>query len=118
MQSTKKDLVKLWANADKRKEFLKNYKEWGDVWLTVPELGLSYYKYDLPGKGHIITMEYSRHNPYPRPGDEPLQTITVYYLWESEFFNPSPSSEYTITDRLKQLKLELQTKLRADKPEQ
>ena len=113
MQKTKKELVALWMNGDKRKEFAKNYKEWG-VWLTVPELGLTYYRYDLPDGARILAMEYTRINPYPASGDGKLQTITVYYLWEGEHFIPSSASEYFITDRLKNLKVTLQNELRAE----
>ena len=111
MQWTKKELVQLWMNTDKRRDFLKNYKEWG-IWLTVPELGLEYYKYELPDGSRILVMEYRRPNPYPRSNEESLQTFTIYYLWDSEYFNPCPSSEYTLTDLFKKLKAEYQKELR------
>jgi hypothetical protein len=113
MECTKNELIKLWVNSDKRREFLKTYKEWG-VWLTVQELGLTYYKYELPDGCRILAMEYQRENPYPVSGDGERQTITVYYLWEGELFTPSPASEYTITDKLKNLKTAMQKELRAE----
>jgi hypothetical protein len=113
MQSTNQELVKLWANADKRSAFLKSYKNWG-CWLTVPELGLTYYRYDLPNNARILVMEYQRLNPYPINGEGKIQTLSVYYLWEGEHFVPSPASEYQITNRLKELKMELQKELCAE----
>ena len=115
MQWTKQELVQLWMNGDKRKEFAKNYKAWG-IWLTVPELGQTYYRYDLPDGGRILAMEYQRINPYPASGEGELQTITIYYLWDGEYFSPSSASEYFITDRLKNLKVTLQKELRAEQP--
>ena len=114
MQWTKNELVKRWANGDKRREFLKNYKEWG-VWLTVPELGQTYYKYELPdGSGRFLAMEYRRENPYQLSGEEKVQTITIYYLWDGEYFAPNFASEYILTDRLKTLKMALQKELKAE----
>ncbi len=65
---TNVELIRLWANDEKRRAFLANYKEWG-VWLNITELGLVYYKYDLP-KGHcILAMEYKREDLYSPTSD-------------------------------------------------
>jgi len=116
MQHTNRELVKLWGNGEKRREFLTNYKDWG-VWLTVPELGQTYYKYELPESGRILAMEYRRNNPYPLADEEKVQTITIYYLWDGEHFIPNSASEYTITDRLKNLKTTMQKEIRASESE-
>jgi len=103
MEWTNQELTRLWANTEKRKGFLANYKEWG-VWITVSELGLTYYKYELPKDGgRILAMEYQRQNPYPRDDENLIQTIVVYYLWEGEYFIPNTAGEYFIIDRLKKL---------------
>jgi hypothetical protein len=47
MRTTNQELVRLWANAEKRKAFLADYTKWG-VWLTIPEIELTYYQYELP----------------------------------------------------------------------
>jgi hypothetical protein len=112
MQQTNQELVLLWANTDKRKAFLANYKNWGS-WLTVQELGLTYYRYDLPKGEKILVMEYQRRNPYPIANEESLQTVVVYYLWDGAFFIPNPAGEYFITDKLKNLKVEMQKDIRA-----
>ena len=112
MERTNKELVELWKNDAKRKEFLKNYREWG-VWITTPELGLTYYKYELPEGGKILAMEYQRENTYRMGGDGKYQTITLYYLWTGELFVPNTSNEYSITDVLKRLKVAMQKEFRA-----
>jgi hypothetical protein len=117
MQWTKEELIKLWTNNDKRKEFLKNYEEWG-VWLTVAELGLTYYQYTLPDdSGRILAMAYKRPNPYTRSDEDALQTAVIYYVWEGEHFIPSPASEYEIVDRLKKLKAAMQAEIRTESSE-
>ena len=113
MQWTKKELMQLWTNTEKRREFLKNYKEWG-VWITVPELGQTYYKYELPDGTRILAMEYQRQRPYPASGEETLHTVTMYYLWEGKYFIPVSASEYLITDLLKRLKVSIQKELRSE----
>ena len=117
MQHTKSELIKLWGNGDKRREFLKNYKDW-ENWLTVPELGQTYYKYELPdGSGRFLAMEYQRINSYPIADEGKVQTITVYYLWDGEYFIPNSVSEYALTDRLKNLKTAMQKELRSETSE-
>jgi len=117
MQWTNEELVKLWTNNDKRREFLKNYKEWG-VWLAVPELGLTYYQYALSDGSKILAMEYQRKNSYPLSGEGELQTIAVYYLWDGEHFIPNSASEWEITDRMKKLKTAMQAEFRGGKGEE
>jgi len=108
-----KELVKLWANNDKRREFIRNHRTWG-VWFMVSELGLTYFKYELPDGGKILAMEYQRENPYPRADEGKVQTCTNYYLWDGEYFIPSPASEYLLIDRLKNLKTTMQKEFRAN----
>ena len=36
---TKQELVKLWANDQKRKSFINDYKVWG-IWFSQPQLNL------------------------------------------------------------------------------
>ena len=47
----------LLKNKTQREEFLNNYKEWG-VWLTVPELEMTYYRKVLPNGTQLIASEY------------------------------------------------------------
>jgi hypothetical protein len=56
---TDEQIVKLWKNDSTRKAWLDAYMDWG-VWLETPELGLKYYKYELPDGQRIIACEYNR----------------------------------------------------------
>ena len=110
---TVQDLMKLWANDAKRKEFVKNYKAWG-VWFPQPELGLTYYKYDLPGGGRIIAMEYmDEPNYYERQkGITENVPRAKYFLQTEELFDPSFASESSITSKLRDVKEDLRQKNR------
>jgi len=55
-----------------------------------------------------------RVNPHPVSGEDELQTVTVYYLWDGEHIVPNPAGEYFIADRLKTLKMRLQSELRSE----
>ena len=112
MEQRNKELVELWKNDDRRREFLKNYKEWG-VWITTPELGLTYYKYELPEGSKILAMEYQRENSYLVGDEGKYQTVTTYYLWTGELFVPHFSNESSIVDCLKRLKVDMHKELRA-----
>jgi hypothetical protein len=120
--STNQELVKLWANDQKRKAFINDYKSWG-VWLTQPELDLTYYKYDLPGcmgeqdakhptspgGSRIIVMENLR-SPYSsekkKDDNTPIVCIS-FYLQTGDYFNPSKSSDSYIAEHLKEIKAKL-----------
>ena len=107
---TDQELLTLWANDQKRREFVKNYNVWGE-WFTQPELDLTFYKYDLPGGGRLIAMEYLRE-PYANErqnGSEEAVTNHKFYLQRGQHFNPSAASEYEIADRLKDIKGTLHT---------
>jgi len=104
-------LINLWSNNDKRRAFLKSYEEWG-VWLTVPELGLTYYQYALPNNGgRILAMSYQSPNPYRQHDGKELHTSVLYYFWDGEHFIPSPAGEWEITNRLKVQKALLEAEL-------
>ena len=99
-QRAKRELAQRWGNNGKRREFLHSYSEWG-VWITVPELGLTYYKYELPDSSRLLAMEYQRENSYPFYGEDGVKTLTTYFLWDGEYFSPNAASERTIIERLK-----------------
>lgn len=44
-------------NNDQRKEWLRNYKEWG-IWYTDEHIGVRYYKYDFENGARIVVEEY------------------------------------------------------------
>lgn len=102
---TTQELLELWANNEKRREFVNNYKAW-DVWITQPELGLTYYKYELPDGKKLIAMEYLREpNSWDTDaGHDETIVNTNFYIWKGRHFNPAPASEYEMADCLKNLK--------------
>lgn len=102
---TDQELLKLWSNDQKRREFVQNYSVWG-VWFTQPELELTFYKYDLPGGGRVIAMEYPREPYYNETPDRNGDAVTgrKFYLQCGKYFNPSAVSESVIAGRLKEIK--------------
>jgi len=46
------------SNYENRKTFLNSYRDWGDLWLSMPELDLAYYKFELPNGETIIAEEH------------------------------------------------------------
>jgi len=106
MTYSNEDLLKLWSNSKKRREFVNGYKTWG-VYLTVPELDLTFYKYDLPDGSKLIVMEYRQENYYPRDDQPKWHTGTREYLQKSEYFMPDAASGHQIEDHLKTLKQEI-----------
>jgi hypothetical protein len=96
----------MWSNDQKRREFVKDFKPWG-VWFIQPELGLTFYKYDLPDGNRIIAMEYVREPYYYEESKGDVITCCRLYLQKEKYFNPSPVSEYVIADHLKELKVKL-----------
>jgi hypothetical protein len=108
---TKEEYIKLWANDEKRRAFLKNYKSWG-VWLTVPELDLVFYRHELPNGVKILAMEYQQKdwNPYRSNKVDHFTEIRLY-LWEYEKFMPNQSNEHFIAEYLLNLKKEYQNEI-------
>ncbi len=56
---TTQEYIKHFSNDEKRKAFIADHRSWG-VWFTQPELGLTYYKHDLPDGARIVVEEYFR----------------------------------------------------------
>ncbi len=103
------EYIKLFTNDEKRRAFIAGYKEWG-VWITQPELGLTYYKHDLPDGSRIIVMEHLR-KPYHGEGQDAL--MSRFHLQKSdEYFNPNATGEFGIADHLKELKAKLAAELK------
>lgn len=49
----------LFKNNDQRKEWLRNYQDWG-LWYEDKNIGARYYKYDFDNGAHLIVEEYTR----------------------------------------------------------
>ena len=65
MKLTEADVVAL-PNKEKREAVLKAWKEW-PVWASVPEIGLTVHKLDLPGGG-AFTASWYEGDKYVRSG--------------------------------------------------
>ena len=49
----------VFRNNDQRKEWLRNYQEWG-IWYEDKNIGARYYKYDFGNGARLIAEEYTR----------------------------------------------------------
>ena len=105
--SDTKNLVKAWGNHKMRQEFLMAYKDWG-VWITTPELDISYYRYALPDGAIIIAMEHKQRDYIGYKSGYGWKTSVSYYFQKpSEPFSPSVRSIWEIADILKDAKASL-----------
>lgn len=50
-------------NADQRKEWLKNYKDWG-LWYRDENIDVNYYKFDFTDGSRLIVAEYPQRHSY------------------------------------------------------
>lgn len=50
-------------NTDQRKEWLKNYKEWG-LWYRDENIDVNYYKYDFEDGSRLVVAEYPQRRNY------------------------------------------------------
>ena len=105
---TDQELVRLWVNDTKRREFIRDYKSWG-IWFFQPGLGLTFFKYDLPGGNQIIVMEYQRESYKNESSKNSSDTVTCQklYLQIGKHFTPHSVSESVIAEQLKSIKTNL-----------
>ena len=82
--------LQIMRNNDQRKEWLRNYKNWG-LWYTDNHTGVSYYKYDFENGARLIVEEY--------PPD-PVRKTKWYTPEESYYMHlvggPEPNRKYGI----------------------
>jgi hypothetical protein len=110
---TTQDYINLFSNDQKRRAFIADYQTWG-VWITQPELGLTYYKHDLPDGARIIVMEHLR-TPYTSENNGEDVLMSRFHLQKSgQFFNPTATGEFGIADHLKELKAKLVKELKGN----
>lgn len=109
--SDNNNLIKLWGNDKKRQAFLKAYREWG-AWFTTPELGLIWYRYQLPGETTIIAMEYEHEVFAGYPNNYKMEITVRYYVQKKDkLFSPEARSSISVVaDLLKGAKLDLMNK--------
>lgn len=100
-------------NNDQRKEWLRNYKEWG-LWYTDEHIGARYYKYDFENGTRLIAEEYdpepARNSPWApyEPyymhlvgGPEPERNNGIPKWTYHSKYNKYPNSETELVEFLK-----------------
>lgn len=92
------------SNNDKRKEFLKGFREWL-IWFEVPEANETYYRYNLPDGSSIVICEYRTWMEWKeRYADEnPDSLRTKLYLLKPayHYLHDCETNESTIVEHLK-----------------
>ena len=102
-------------NNDQRKEWLRNYKEWG-LWYTDEHIGARYYKYDFENGTRLIVEEYDpepvRNSPWApyEPyymhlvgGPEPERNNGIPKWTYHSKYNRHPNSETELVEFLKEV---------------
>lgn len=102
-------------NNDQRKEWLRNYKEWG-LWYTDEHIGARYYKYDFENGTRLIVEEYDpepvRNSPWApyEPyymhlvgGPEPERNNGIPKWTYHSKYNKYPNNETELAEFLKEV---------------
>ena len=100
-------------NNDQRKEWLRNYKEWG-MWYTDEHIGARYYKYDFENGTRLIVEEYDPEPVHNSPwapnepyymhlvgGPEPERNNGIPKWTYHSKYNKYPNSETELVEFLK-----------------
>lgn len=94
------------SNNTKRKEFLQGFHNWL-VWLNIPEIDETYYRYNLPDGSSIVACEYKVWQEWRAKyeNENPETTGVRWYLLEKGYhhFNDCKSSESQIVEKLKEI---------------
>ncbi len=98
-ESKDKCTTTILANLKQRQEWLGNYRAWG-AWLRVPQLGMTYYRYDFGNGDSVIVTEVERKNSvYNVKGYDTLYHLLVKEGYRSDF-HPGGNAASEITDYL------------------
>jgi hypothetical protein len=106
----------IMKNNDQRKEWLRNYKNWG-LWYTDNHTGVKYYKYDFENGACLIVEEYEKE-PLPENswyvpeepyymhligGPEPDRKGEIPKWTYHSKYNKYPNSETELVEFLKEI---------------
>ena len=108
MSYSNEELLKLWGNSAKRKDFVEKYKEWG-VFTEVPELRMTYYKFELPDGAKVFVMEHMGEVYSHNDKGLKWETVKKFYLQKGDFFEPRPVGISSLDEHLMGLKQTLLT---------
>lgn len=106
-------------NNDQRKEWLRNYKDWG-LWYTDEHIGVRYYKYDFANGARLIAEEYGRDTVHSQwvsdytesyymhliGGPEPERKSGIPKWTQHGRYNKFPNSESELVEFLKEVQME------------
>ena len=106
-------------NNDQRKEWLRNYKDWG-LWYTDEHIGVRYYKYDFANGARLIAEEYDRDTVHSQwvsdhtesyymhliGGPEPERKSGLPKWTQHGRYNKFPNSESELVEFLKEVQRE------------
>lgn len=106
-------------NNDQRKEWLRNYKDWG-LWYTDEHIGVRYYKYDFANGARLIAEEYDRDTVHSQwvsdhtesyymhliGGPEPERKSGIPKWTQHGRYNKFPNSESELVEFLKEVQKE------------
>lgn len=106
----------IMKNNDQRKEWLRNYKNWG-LWYTDNHTGVKYYKYDFENGARLIVEEYEKESlpenswyvpeePYYMHligGPEPDRKGEIPKWTYHSKYNKYPNSETELVEFLKEI---------------
>lgn len=89
-------------NEKERKEWLKNFKTWG-VWIDVPEVGKTYYRYNFENGSSLIVEVSKCYYPYWTTEEWKIKTEVRYTITDENrltFDNSFPGGVFGVTDWL------------------
>ena len=86
-------------NNDQRKEWLRNYKDWG-LWYTDEHIGVRYYKYDFANGARLIAEEYDRDTVHSQWVSEHTESYYMHLIGkENQEYLNGHSMEDTINSQ-------------------
>ena len=113
LEDLKQQSLPFMKNNDQRKEWLRNYKEWG-LWYTDEHIEARYYKYDFENGARLIVEEYDPEPVHNSPwapnepyymhlvgGPEPERNNGIPKWTYHSKYNKYPNSETELVEFLK-----------------
>lgn len=110
-ESVQPPLPKL-KNNEQRKEWLKNYREWG-IWYKDEHIGAAYYRYQFENGTTLIVEEYEKESEYTGTytssyfhlvrGPEPERKSGILKWNVREKYSRYPNSETELIEFLKKI---------------
>lgn len=100
-------------NNDQRKEWLRNYRDWG-LWYEDEHIGAKYYRYEFENGAVLIAEEYECSNEFVKNytssylhlvgGPESAKGVNGVGKWQThEKYNRYPNSETELVEFLKEI---------------